>query len=316
MRLFYNEEQLAHQSAPVLTAPFFNNLAGESVRWHKEIKLEFDDGRRVTGFAALRETASARRAGFALFRRNRLIQGSGDEGYRPHYVFGNPNSYRYQRLFGELHLEGFGVSHTKDGFQWDDHEDAFLEALKKELDAEPLPLLKQAENWRASNREIKNGAEEATSRTALAIEREVPAALDQLDEEPAGEPPLVLPQADLAVTRTIRIPYKGHEWEIVIELTNNPAVGDWLDISNGVATGPGGKRLHRLSIRVALAHPFMVHFAGNSAERIEPLLRIAAGLALAEHVAYASGIRYASTVRRNLNELLREALSGLGEEPT
>ena len=55
-------------------------------------------------------------AGFALFRRDRLIQGSGDEGYRPELIFGKPNTFAYQRVFGEIHLDGFQVSHTKDGY--------------------------------------------------------------------------------------------------------------------------------------------------------------------------------------------------------
>jgi len=37
---------------------------------------------------------------------------------RPEFIFGTGNSYRRQRLIGEIHLEGFEVSHTKDGFQW------------------------------------------------------------------------------------------------------------------------------------------------------------------------------------------------------
>ena len=54
----------------------------------------------------------------AGIRRGRLIEGSHEEGYRPEAVFGRSNSYRYQRLFGELELQGFEVSHTKDGFRW------------------------------------------------------------------------------------------------------------------------------------------------------------------------------------------------------
>ena len=62
---------------------------------------------------------------------------------------GSVGSHRYKRLFGELHLEGFDVSHTKDGFQWDDNMDAFLELLKEELQSEnSIPILKQADKYR------------------------------------------------------------------------------------------------------------------------------------------------------------------------
>lgn len=53
----------------------------------------------------------------------------------------------------------------------------------------------------------------------------------------------------------------------------------------------------------------MIMFAQTSAEDIEPILRIAAGIAISEKLARRSGVKSAGTVRRNLNELLREALS-------
>ena len=81
-----------------------------------------------------------------------MIQGSGDDGYRPSVIFGASNSYRYQRVFGELHLDGFEVSHTKDGFRWDENEQPFLELLREHLDCEDLPLLKQAEGYRVASR--------------------------------------------------------------------------------------------------------------------------------------------------------------------
>ena len=58
-----------------------------------------------------------------------------------------------------------------------------------------------------------------------------------------------------------------------------------------------------------MAHPFMVRFAQTDAEDIEALLRVAAGLALAEKLAREVGQRYTGTIRRNLNDILREALS-------
>ncbi len=122
LELIFDGEPLSYPEPAVLRAPSYKNEGAEPVLWRKEIDFDFGLGLRAHGFAALRETASTTRAGFALFRRKRLIQGSADEGYRPEAIFGSSNSYRYQRLFGELHLEGFQVSHTKDGFRWDENE--------------------------------------------------------------------------------------------------------------------------------------------------------------------------------------------------
>ena len=100
-----------------MTAPYFRNLSETPAYGASRSNSILAVACALAGFAAIREVASTSRAGFALFRRRRLIQGSGDEGYRPALIFGGSNSYRYQRVFGELHLEGFEVSHTKDGFR-------------------------------------------------------------------------------------------------------------------------------------------------------------------------------------------------------
>ena len=113
---------LSYDEPDVLYQPPEWEKAAEPVLWQKSIDFDFGEGKSAKGFAALFATASTRRAGFALFRRGRLIQGSADEGFKPSAIFGSANSFRRQRLFGELDLEGFDVSHTKDGFQWDEDE--------------------------------------------------------------------------------------------------------------------------------------------------------------------------------------------------
>ena len=54
-----------------------------------------------------------------------------NEGYRPLEIFKAPNSFIYQRVFGEIHLDDEEVTHTKDNFQWTpDEEGEFLKKLK------------------------------------------------------------------------------------------------------------------------------------------------------------------------------------------
>ena len=192
LELRLGDEVLSYSQPRILCAPFHERASEAPRLWRKEINFDFGDGLRARGFAALREKASTSHAGFALFRRNRLIQGSADEGYRPKLIFGNPNSYTYQRLFGELHLEGFDVSHTKDGFQWDENEEPFLELLKEKLDTDPIPLLRQAEGHRVRQKtpDLKPGAETSTRRTSKTVENEVPPVVEaQLHENPENEPP-------------------------------------------------------------------------------------------------------------------------------
>ncbi|MDG7001272.1 MAG: ATP-binding protein, partial [Nitrososphaerota archaeon] len=144
------DEILKYEEPRILFAPPADGLIrrrgipSEAVKWCKEIQFELDNGFKVSGFAAIREEGSTTKAGFALFRRNRLIEGSGDESYRPEMIFGASTTAVYQRLFGELQLEGFDVSHTKDGFKWGESEDAMLDSLKEHLNSNPIPLIEQA----------------------------------------------------------------------------------------------------------------------------------------------------------------------------
>jgi len=234
-------------------------------------------------------------------------------GLRP--FFGKPNSYRFQRVFGELQLEGFEISHTKDGFKWNEHEEIFLQFLKEKLDAEPLPLLEEAEEHRvrAAQKELKQAAEIATSRTAEVILREVPPILErQIDTPPDTQnPPELLPKTVTASKRVIDVELHGQKWRIILELSDDPAIGDWISVGDKseADTSTSRHQLRQVAVRLSLAHPFMERFAGTDYTQLEPLLRVAAGLGLAETAARDSGVRMASTIRRNLNELLRSALS-------
>jgi hypothetical protein len=312
--LTFNDEPLRYETPPVLHAPFYRSPDATPLVWRKEIDFDFGDGLRAWGFAALRETASVSSAGFALFRRDRLIQGSGDEGYRPTAIFGQSNSYTYQRLFGELHLEGFEVSHTKDGFRWQENEDVFLEFLAEHLDAEPLPLLAQAEGHRVrpTRKSLQAGARAAVDRTAGVIERDVPQVLErEIDAGPDPTPPPAnLPVTELlASERTIDVELRGQSWRIILELTTDPAVGDWISISDRTSIRDGAIERRCICVRLSLAHPFTDRFGGTDAASIEPLLRLAAAIGLAETAARDSGVTMAGTFRRNINELLRDALS-------
>lgn len=309
LQLRYRSDLLQYEEPRVLIAPFVRDPTGEPREWRTPIKFELGGGVSAHGFAGLMDPMNTSRSGFALFRRNRLIQGSGDEGYRPPFVFGQAGNFRWRRLFGELHLEGFEVSHTKDGFQWDENEQPFLELLKHELDKEELPLLRQADLYRvqASRNEVADAANEALTRTIGALEASLAQSLPAVADAPQVETDtLPLPVQTTVARRELPIRFRGRSWIIRIELTNDPAQDEWLAVSDHPSVGDDADVIE---IRVSMAHPFMISFAQTNPDEIEALLRIAAGLALSEKLARGIGIRMAKTIRRNLNELLREVLS-------
>jgi len=309
LELRFNGEPLEYQEPSVLKAPFYKDSGGDVREWKKPIDFDLGGGLKVHGFAAIRDPGNVSRSGFALFRRSRLIEGSGDEGYRPEAIFGKSNSFRYQRLFGELHLDGFEVSHTKDGFQWDENEGPFIELLEEHLDGGELPLLKQAEGYRArpARNAMISAAAQAVETTAEDIEANLPAALPTISENPdtdtAAKP---LDEAKPIAAKALSVTFQGKPWHIDIEITGDPAEGDWLSISSVTFDDDGGRRLQ---LRLAAAHPFMVRFAQRDSETMEALLRVAAALGIAEVLFKSASSKLPGTIRRNVNDLLRSVFS-------
>jgi hypothetical protein len=142
------------------------------------------------------------------------------------------------------------------------------------------------------------------------IEREVPPVLaGQLGERLiAAETPAILPEVSIASQRAIDLELDGIPWHIDLELSTDPGVGDWVYLSDQPSRA-AGHEARRLGVRVALAHPFMERFGGSSPSQIEPLLRVAVALVLAEVTAREAGLDLAGSIRRRVNELLRDALS-------
>jgi len=312
MELYFRGEKLAFKEPAILVAPHPRNANSPAVRWHKLINIQLTETKRVHGFVAIREEGSLSEAGLALFRRNRLIVGSGDEGYRPEAIFGHSNDFRYQRVFGELHMEGFGVSHTKDGFQWDELEEEFQAKLKVECNLEPLPMLKMAveHRVRAKTVDLKRGAQAAVSSTAAALQKAAPVIAVQRNEQPISNPPpetLVNPQ-ETAATKDLILDFNEQSWTVSVEIANDPAIGSWLEISQN----DRNQNKRTMRIRVNFAHPFMQRFAGVEAEEIEPYIRFAVAVAIAETVARDQGVRQAGTIRRHINTLLKSVLSEPG----
>ncbi|WP_431635627.1 ATP-binding protein [Dyella sp. KULCS107] len=321
MTLRFNGESLHYASTPILTALPYKApgvpAQGQDVKpvlWRKEINLDFGKGQSVSGFAALREVGSTPFAGFALFRRDRLIEGSYDETYRPSFIFKQTNSYPYQRLFGELHVEGFEVSHTKDGFRWEEYEDIFLEFLKEQLEAGPLNLLAQAENYRAlpSRKSIEPRAVAATASVADYIEKDVAPILVEAQSNPAEPPPLpqALPTTELqASERTVSLNDGSWDWIITIRTLVDPAREDWVSLAKHESIQDETDNARRLVVELSLAHPFSAEFIGTNNENIELFLRIATTVCIALVLSEDVTGDPPETFLYHFNYLLRGALA-------
>jgi len=312
LQLRFNGELLTFEPSAFLVAPYYAMPDSQPVVWRRDIELDMGDGHRVKGWAGLLARANVTNAGFAVFRRRRLIQGSHGEAYRPEKVFGKPNKFIYQRLVGELDVEGFSVSHTKDGIQWDDWEEDILTWLKDELDSDPLPLLDQADNYRARAAISRDAVAEATRDTTQAIAQHLPPIIDAQINAMPNEQPLEPELGATTVTTTrseqveLDLEHAHRRWLVAVELLNDPAREAWYELANSHTDGS----TTQIQIRINVGHPFMERFVSPDGDEIVPFTRLAAGLAIAEITAREVGVRQAGTLRINLNQILRAALSG------
>lgn len=321
LTLRFNDENLSHELPNILTALPYDGVGtprvGENIKaieWKKGIDLDFGEGQRVTGFVALREKASTSLAGFALFRRDRLIEGSHDDTYRPKQIFKHATSYPYQRIFGELHIEGFDVSHTKDGFRWEEYEDEFLDLLADAIEDGELNLITQAENFRAlpTKRSIQQQAADATSSVATHLETVVAPIVAQARANPI-EPealPENIAQSELqASERTVEFHDGGYHWIIILRTSVDPATENWISVSKmELKKGEDTGRTRRLTLDLSLAHPFSMKYLGVSNENIEVFLRLASGLCISLVLAEDLTGEPPQTTLHFFNNLLRGAL--------
>lgn len=154
INLTVNDELLEYHELACLNAPYYKTPNGPSVLWKKEIcfKAPKPDNKGmyvVKGFIGLLETMSTSiDNGFLLFRRDRVIGTSYEDRYRPEDLCGQVGSPRFKRIFGELYLEGFDVSFTKNSFQEDDDLKLFMELLKDDIASDKqFDLFGQAQNY-------------------------------------------------------------------------------------------------------------------------------------------------------------------------
>jgi tetrahydromethanopterin S-methyltransferase subunit B len=312
LKLFVNNEEQKFKEPKILTERFQQKPyqpIGEPIYWKKDIDFDLDENLKVKGFVAIRETASTNEAGFALFRRGRVIEGSFDNGFRPDFIFGAPNSYRYQRVFGELHLIGFDVSFTKKGIQWDENLDIFLRLLKDDINNSEFPLLQQAENYRARAKEkdYKQSGTKALNNTAKDFQDKAPQAIQETfeKEETVEEPEKELIKTDKAIHKEFKVSFNKTDWNIFIELSFDPSLKEMIEIGQHlIPNKTSTSTTKQVGIRLSLTHPFMIQFAGTDNLKIEPILRMSAAFGLAEIIAKESGAKTQGEIRRNFNELI------------
>lgn len=322
LKISVNGEFLEYNTPSILHAPYYATPEGEIKEWKQDIDFDFgDDGNggklRAKGFVAIMDPMKTQHSGFALFRRGRVIEGSADkdEGFRPALLSGSVGSHRYKRLFGELHLEGFKVSHTKDGFQWDDNMDAFLELLEEQLKEEDsLPILKQADKYRTREnpKNLSKASKKAVDSTISDIEDGISEDVDTILSKDERLPNEDQELSDTAKTyfRQFPIVVSNLNYMVHVELSYDETIDDFIQVGNHLIPKEESKDKdhNNVGIRLSLTHPFMVQFAGDNHNIIEPILRLSVALGLSEIMVKKTGAP-SIEIKNKMNKLLQGVLS-------
>ena len=128
LSLYYNDELLSWEE---FESRLRVNRAGEPFK--SDFCFEID-GKVVYGWAGILERGARSDTGFSILHADRVVSGWPD-AWRPERIFGlNRNDLVNQRLLGEIHLDAFEVTHTKDNIQWyGDDEEQVERKLEKEI---------------------------------------------------------------------------------------------------------------------------------------------------------------------------------------
>ena len=128
LRLFYNDEEMIWEE---FDSKLRRNKAGELYR--REFIFDVG-GRTAYGWAGILDVGARADTGFSMLNSDRVVKGWPD-AWRPERIYGNNrNDLLNQRLLGEIHLEDFDVTHTKDMIQWyGDEEDLVEKGLKEAI---------------------------------------------------------------------------------------------------------------------------------------------------------------------------------------
>lgn len=288
---------------------------GEELKWQDEsdflrgrdgkaFKKEFQfevNGKSVSGWVGVLSRGGRSKAGFSILHGGRVVKGW-PESWRPESIFGQiqgTNDLVNQRVTGEIHLDAFEVTHTKDDILWlKDEEEDVQEMLRKEC---------------ADYRDIARHARTSSDDSRGPSEIEIKAALDEFQEELTSSELAdllkfdVVPPADLVsqVGRPLKesISLREPTFGVTVgEYTiNGFLVSDASPNDPYVVVEPSEPRV---SVVVNMRHPYIAELEGS--QGMLDYLRHCTYDAIAEWEAMTrSTISTSDTIKLLKNRLLR-----------
>lgn len=307
IKIFWNGAPVFFDEPPILHEDLGNGYINT---WKKDIKIEvpWDEHEKkliARGWIGIRLPGSQRDAGFALLRRGRVIVGGPGDGYKPTEIFGQPNSFRSQRLIGEFEMDEWPVTQAKDAFDWSGGlEDDFINCLRTAC----KDYMDKCEDIRDPQKKITNTdmslASEITQqafsdkRFGEAIEEEI-----TLPFPPKTEIDRIKDTEKLTAISNGPISYKvnltGEQWEFRLHWQDQLSDAHWMSVNY--------PQDNITDIFLNMAHPFFARYITVKGF-LELIQKFVVALALAERMARkinGDGLVAPDDFRNFMNRVLR-----------
>ena len=289
-----------------LVAPYWKTPNEPAITWKKDIF--FEAGKyKVKGFIGILEKMSTSiDNGFLLFRRNKVIGTSYDTKYRPKKLCGEVGSPRFKRIYGELELEGFSVSFTKNSFTQDDDLEVFIEELAKDLNKdESFRIFDQAQKYTPTKTkaEKKDVADQLVKSIASGLSNpiviskpSIPIQQDLFDEGPKDikpasgpKPQIVTPEQPVKIGSTV--------FYLSIGAIEKNSIDPFYDI---VSTEEGHYRSE-----INLKHKFFERFSSlvDSEKDYEPISSIIRAMIITEIIMNKEQVKDSHMFRMKFNDI-------------
>jgi hypothetical protein len=185
-----------------------------------------------------------------------------------------------------------------------------LKKIKEALNTEPNPLLKMAKNYRASDNS-KAGKAKLQGSLSDVVDSATKALIENNASEQLGD--------SFEITKTTEVPEPPRTDEtnvvqkiiklipqfnsdIILEVKDQITDTSWLRVRQI-------PDLDKWVITINREHPFMKSFTVADPDSLDPVLRIALAIGIAEIQGLSSGFDTAGFLRLSINDLLRNYLS-------
>lgn len=308
LELVVNGEVVSDSVLNPLVAPYWKTPDQPAITWKKEFEFGPKNSKyHVRGFIGILEKMSTSiDNGFLLFRRNKVIGTSYDTKYRPKKLCGDVGSPRYKRIYGELELEGFSVSFTKNSFTQDADLETFIDGLYDFLikDKSFKKIFEQAQKYtptktKAEKKDVANLLVNSIASglsTPIVIAKPKIPIQEDLFEDPKDikiatgpKPAIVTPEQSVNVG--------SEHFFLAIGAVEKNTTDPFYDI---VMTEEGHYRSE-----INLKHQFFERFSSlvESEKDYEPISSIIKAMIITEIVMNKAKVKDSSVFRMKFNEI-------------